>query len=118
MPNGNFLICSGRTGWFFEIDSLEDVVWEYKIPLQQGMPVAQGTVLVPGQSVFRATKYPADHPFLVNTALPPIGYIELQPDTAFCGTIALPIAEAANGHTRAALPESIDRPGQFLLFRR
>lgn len=94
LPNGNFLICSGRQGWIFEVDAAGTTAWEYKIPLQGGSPVAQGTVVHPGQSVFRATKYPADHPFLIGQSLTPTGYIELQPDTTFCGQLSVSVNEA------------------------
>jgi hypothetical protein len=96
LPNGNFLICSGRQGWIFEVDASGNIAWEYKIPLQAGMPVAQGTAVYPGQSVFRATKYPANHPFLSTQNLAPIGYIELQPDTMFCGGITTSINETTS----------------------
>jgi len=86
-PNGNFLISSGRQGWMFEVERNGNLVWEYKIPLQQGAPVPQGTVLIPGQTNFRGTRIPPDHPFLTGLPLDPIGYIESDPDTTFCGDI-------------------------------
>lgn len=98
-PNGNFVICVGRNGWILEVDAMGSLHWEYKIPMAQGVPVAQGTNLQPGQSVFRATKYSSDHPFLSGQALPPLGYIELQPDTTFCGSfnVAVRPLEAEEG---------------------
>lgn len=92
-PNGNFLICSGRQGWIFELDANENIVWEYEVPLLQGQPVAQGTQINVGNLLFRASKYPEDHPFLSSIQLPPTGYIELQPDTTFCGSITVSLVE-------------------------
>ena len=44
LPNGNFLICSGRQGYSFEITPSNQIVWEYITPLRAGTPVDQGIV--------------------------------------------------------------------------
>jgi len=93
LRNGNFLIGTGRQGQAWEVHPNGTTVWEYKIPMDQGVPVAQGTVLDQGQACFRATKYGTDHPFLSTVALPSSGYIELEPDTAFCGSFTVAVNE-------------------------
>lgn len=93
LPNGNFLITSGTQGRLFEVTSAGQHVWEYKVPLDQGIPVAQGTIISNFIRVFKGRKYPASHPFLSTQGLSPIGYIELQPDSTFCGTITVGIDE-------------------------
>ena len=95
LPNGNFFICSGRQGWAFEVDAAGEIVWEYVIPLFQGEPIVQGTEMV-GAATFRATKYPADHPFLSQQELTTNTYIELEPDTLFCGSISLAVGRSTN----------------------
>lgn len=94
MPNGNIQICSGRQGWIFEVDAEGNMVWEYLIPLLQGEPVAQGSV-IDGSPTFRGTKYPSDHPFLSTLGSTPNAYIELEPDTVFCGSISVSVEETA-----------------------
>lgn len=89
LRNGNFFIGTGQQGQAREVHPNGTTVWEYKIPMEAGIPVPQGTQLTLGQSCFRASKYAADHPFLSTIALPAMGYIELDPDTAFCGSITV-----------------------------
>ena len=88
LPNGNFLITAGTEARLVEITRMGQPVWEYVLPLQFGQPVAQGATPTNANANFRSTKYPANHPFLVTQNLTPIGYIELQPDTVFCGSIS------------------------------
>lgn len=92
LPNGNFLICSGRQGWVFEVDGSGAIVWEYLIPLFEGEPIVQGTN-IGGAATFRATKYPVDHPFLGQQDLSSNTYIELEPDTLFCGSFSVPVGQ-------------------------
>lgn len=100
LPNGNLLICSGRQGWIFEVDPSGTVVWEYLIPLFEGEPIVQGTE-IGGAASFRATKYPVDHPFLSQQDLTSNTYIELDPDTLFCGSFSVPVGRLP------ALPNSV-----------
>lgn len=93
MPNGNVVICSGRQGWIFEMDPDDNLVWEYLIPLISGVPVSQGTE-IDGPGLFMAYKYPSDHPFLSIQTFPEGQYIELDPDTIFCGSINVAVIEA------------------------
>jgi len=49
LPNGNTLICDGPDGYFFEVTSAGDLVWDY----DHG-----------NQAIFRVTRYPSDYPGL------------------------------------------------------
>jgi len=85
LANGNTLICVGRYGYTFEIDENEEIVWEYKTPLNVGNPVEQGTELsVNNNLTFQLNRYGIDFPGFDGVDLSPIGYIEINPDTTFC----------------------------------
>ena len=62
LENGNTLICDGAHGTFFEIDSLENIVWKYINPVVNIGPLTQGDTIqllaMDGKSTFRCTKYP------------------------------------------------------------
>lgn len=88
LPNGNTLICSGRKGYTREVNSLNEIVWEYKTPLNNSVPAVQGsTIPIGGNFTFRTKKYSSDWPGFVGRNLDPLGYIEFSPDTTFCSTI-------------------------------
>jgi hypothetical protein len=55
LPGGDTLICSGTSGFIFQVNSLGQIVWSY----QQGGPGAS----VP---VFRALRYTSDYPGVDN----------------------------------------------------
>ena len=85
LTNGNTLIGVGRWGRSFEINPEGDIVWEYRLPLQGGAPVAQGTELgINANFLWRASRYTPDYPGLEGWDLTPMGYIELDPDTTGC----------------------------------
>ncbi len=88
LRNGNTLICSGRQGYFVEVDPSDEVVWEYIVPVIGDVPIAQGTTIA-GPDVFMALKYPTDHPFLGLQDFPTDMYVELDPDTTFCGSLTV-----------------------------
>ncbi len=63
--NGNTLICDGAYGRLFEIDTAQEVVWEYYNPIVQDSILHQGDSLHPfalgtNNPVFRALKYHPD----------------------------------------------------------
>lgn len=96
LPNGNTLICACRSGYAFEIDSTEAVVWEYKIPFYMGMPASQGTVLpLSSNLTFRLERYPPDFPAFTGKDMSPKGYIEFNPDTVFCDSVLTHISSPA-----------------------
>ena len=89
LPNGNTLITDGAHGTFFEINSDQEEVWRYVSPVtifgiaDQGNivtnPAGDGT-----NTVFRATKYPANHPAFLGRDLTPGPPIENNPDLSPC----------------------------------
>ncbi len=85
LPNGNTLINSGRQGYVFEITPSGEIVWEYVNPLQNGLPVDQGTIIpVSGNQMFRVLRYSPEYPAFAGRDLTPTGFLELLPDAAFC----------------------------------
>lgn len=88
LPNGNVLISSGRYGYAFELSPENEIVWEYVTPLRGGVPASQGDILTENQNLtFRVKRYPADFPGFEGKDLTGKGWIELNPDTAFCTQI-------------------------------
>jgi hypothetical protein len=89
LPNGNRLINEGREGRAFEITNSGQIVWEYKNPMKNGQPVAQyDSTLTPSiNQQFRFLRYPTNFAAFTGRTLEPMGYIELNPDTAFCSVI-------------------------------
>lgn len=93
LANNNVLICSGRFGYNVELTPDNQVVWEYKTPLDAGVPVAQGTELnINSNLTFRIDRYPTDYTAFENRNLESQGWIESEPDSLFCGLI-LPTTE-------------------------
>jgi len=85
LPNGNTLICAGRTGYIVELNMAGEIVWEYKTPLIAGQAATQGDMLALNNNLtFRAFKYPADYSAFDNRDLSSKGFIELEPDIDFC----------------------------------
>jgi Arylsulfotransferase (ASST)/Secretion system C-terminal sorting domain len=88
LPNGNTLIMPGIRGRAFEVNVAGDIVWDYIIPLDNGIPVAQGdTVDLFDNSNFRFHRYAPSHPGFAGHDLSPIGWIETNPNTGFCESI-------------------------------
>jgi len=81
LPNGNTLICEGRDGLVFEIDSNQNRVWEYQNSVRTTTgPVAQGTnINNTPVSLFRAYRYGVDYPAFAGKELIPGDPIELDP---------------------------------------
>ncbi len=94
LPNGNTLICSGRQGNTFEVTTSNEIVWEYIVPFNFGVRATQGdSIPTANNSTFRAERFGLDFPAFVGKDLKPKGFIELNPDTAFC---SLPNSSVAN----------------------
>jgi hypothetical protein len=77
LPNGNLLICKGPQGEFLEIDSNEEIVWNYVNPVDRDGPLQQGDSPEGGNNVFRVFKYSVDYPAFIGKTLTPQGNIEL-----------------------------------------
>ena len=104
LPNGNFLICAGRTGYSFELTPNNEVVWEYKTPLVAGQPATQGDSLsINNNLTFRMTRIPLDYSAFDGRDLSPKGFIELNPDTTLCDLI-LPVKETTEQYDLTIFP--------------
>ena len=88
LPNGNTLICSGSLGYFFEIDSNNNIVWEYINPDTSNGILTQGD-LPSANSVFRAIKLPLDYPALINKNLSPGRTIEQGLSQQTCNILGI-----------------------------
>ncbi len=85
LPNGNYLLCAGRTGYSCEISQDGEVVWEYITPLRAGAPAAQGDSLLINQNLtFRLQRFPVDYEAFDGRELSPQGWIEREPDSNYC----------------------------------
>lgn len=83
LPNGNTLVCSGPDGRIFELDSLDNIVWEYINPAGNMGTASQGDVPT-GNMLFRAYRYGTDYPAFDNQTLTPQGPLELNPWASNC----------------------------------
>ncbi|MBK8504299.1 MAG: aryl-sulfate sulfotransferase [Saprospiraceae bacterium] len=93
LSNNNYLICSGRDGYSFELTPDQEVVWEYKTPLRGGNCATQGDTLIANENqTFRIKRYPVDYAAFEGRDLTPLFYLELNPDSTFCDMI-LPVGE-------------------------
>ena len=80
LGNGGNLICNGRTGELTELTEDGETAWQYRTPLLQGAPVAQGTALETNNNLtFRADRYPIDFPAFDNQDLSSGMVIEVDP---------------------------------------
>jgi len=78
LPNGNTLICDSGSGYFFEIDSNNQKVWEYINPLKtNGDIISQGDNPA-GNITFRAFKYSPNYSAFIGKDLTPGDPIELN----------------------------------------
>lgn len=98
LPNGNILICEGREARFFEIDSNENIVWEYISPISN----ADGTVYEqgdpsppPNNFAFRATKYDPNYSAFTGRDLTPGEPLETNPDLTACNNLSVSDFEVA-----------------------
>ena len=89
LPNGNFLLHAGRQGRTMELTSDADPVWEYFVPMRNGVAIDQGDILqVSDNFTFSGRKYPADYIGFEDKDLSPKGYIELMPSDLFCNPLS------------------------------
>ena len=80
LPNGNLLICEGIKGRIFEIDSQENIVWEYINPVHNatGLAATQGGIPPAARQLFRAVKLSPDYPAFVGKEMTAGSPIELN----------------------------------------
>ena len=84
LPNGNTLICSGPNGRIFELDSLENIVWEYISPINNNDVVTNQGDIPTSNMMFRAYRYGTDYPAFDGRVLTPQGPLEGNPWTSIC----------------------------------
>jgi Arylsulfotransferase (ASST)/Secretion system C-terminal sorting domain len=91
LPNGNILVCEGREGRFFELNSNQDIVWEYVNPVNNstGEISVQGDPPSPQNLTFRAIKYALDFSAFVGRDLTPGLPIETNPDLSPCENLSI-----------------------------
>jgi hypothetical protein len=88
LPNGNYFITVGRFGYSFELTPDNDLVWEYKTPLNGGAPATQGDMLsINNNLTFRMKRYPVDFPAFADKDFSETTFIELEPNEKFCDEI-------------------------------
>ena len=101
--NGHVVMCAARQGFAFELSPDGTVVWEYRVPLQQGQPVPQGTLLqLSDNFTFQLERYPENFQAFAGRDLSPVGFIELEPNDSFC--MATPVEERAGGRDLQIFP--------------
>ncbi len=83
LSNGNILVCEGTTGRFTEITPQKEKVWEYINPQFGNFPIPQGEIPT-GNAIFRATRYPENHPAFMDKDLTPGIPVELDPYPSLC----------------------------------
>jgi hypothetical protein len=89
LPNGNTLTLSGRWGYAFELNAINELVWEYRVPLRGGSPIEQGTELSINNNItFRIDRYPLDFPGFNGRELVPGNRLELNPNAVVCDVIS------------------------------
>ena len=84
LPNGNTLICAGSLSRVIEVTPRGRKVWDFfngsnaglptgqKSPYRSKVPFEKGGPLGGGGPMFRAERYPPDHPALADRSLSPI----------------------------------------------
>lgn len=76
LPEGGFLICDTDEGKFIELNNDESIVWTYINPHGTGAVNNQFEIFSGENSVFRAEKYPLDHPGILANSIVIGGIIE------------------------------------------
>jgi hypothetical protein len=80
LANGNTLICSGPSGYFFEVTAQGQTVWDYISPVTDVGVITQGDpVTYTSNRVFRCYRYALDYPGLAGRDLTPGDPLELCP---------------------------------------
>ncbi len=92
LPNGNTLMCEGASGEITEIDTDQNIVWSYIVPVDSG----NGTILTQGQNAssvtnqtFRGIKYATNYSAFKGRDLTPGDPIELNSNTSACDNLGV-----------------------------
>lgn len=73
LESGHVLVCEGTSGRLFEVNRDQQVVWEWINPILNNNKRGEPTV-----SIYRAHRYPADHPALADKDLDPARFRNLN----------------------------------------
>lgn len=84
LSNGNIFICEGQDAYFFEIDTLENKVWEYISPANVSGPLEQGIDPTAAGDVFRAYRYNEDYSAFTGRDMTPGLPLEINPVNQDC----------------------------------
>ncbi|MBK8700353.1 MAG: aryl-sulfate sulfotransferase [Saprospiraceae bacterium] len=88
LPYNHLFMTAGNKGYCYELDSDNEVVWEYILPFKANGPVPQGTILLPNDNpIFSARRFPVNFPGFAGKDLGPKGFIELEPDSTYCARL-------------------------------
>ena len=90
LPNGNVLICQGKQGNIFEIDTNNNnVVWQYVNPIKGDGTIHEQHVVADNldNQIFRALKYPKNYSAFNGRTLTPGNPIETNPDLSPCSVL-------------------------------
>jgi len=90
LPNGNILVNEGNQGYFFELDTNDNKVWEYRNPINNINGTSTTQMDSPsGNLVFRAFKYSTDYSAFTGRDLTPALPLELNPDLTPCNNLSV-----------------------------
>jgi len=95
LPNGNMLICDGDSGYFFEIDSNNNIVWEYINPDTNNGLLNQGET-ASANFVFRAIKFSKDYAAFTGKDLTPTKTVEINVNGNICEVLNVNPFELSN----------------------
>lgn len=84
LKNGNIFICEGQDALFFEIDTLENIVWQYISPANVTGPLEQGSDPTAAGDIFRAYRYDENYSGFENKDLIPGNPLEINPINQEC----------------------------------
>lgn len=89
LPNGNTLICQGRSGRILEINPNKETVWEYWSPINNIGTMSQGDIPSGSRNVFKALRYNPTFSAFSGKDLTPGQPIELNPDLSACLSVGI-----------------------------
>jgi hypothetical protein len=93
-PNGNFLICEGLNGEFFEIDSTGMLLWKYINPVSASGIITQGNP-PSANLVFKIKRYETNYSGFAGQTIVPGLPIEINPLNYTCTIYPLSVNEAS-----------------------
>lgn len=90
LANGNVFINEGGRGRLFEIDSHDNIVWQYNSPVDYSGPNTQGeNISYWNTQIFRAYKYAPDYPGLQGVDLTPGELLEGDSQYNLCKDVSV-----------------------------